>query len=214
MTRLCSLLHHHVTHCWIIALNILVLLSNLSLGTLTDLQKSKEKEPRQQACVKRQEKRKRKATGLMRTTFQSLHQSQWISDVSHAMKDSDEKQSQSAQMIDARGWPVRVASYWCINYIQESCPNMSRTICRLSSQREQAGLRLIIGLSDLSQVFQWRRITYATLEDVTVAATVLRMEGNSRQGIELLNVSHQQQNVCLEVPYLILKENKNICLIQ
>lgn len=91
---------------------------------------------------------------------------------------------------------------------------MSRTICRLSSQREQAGLRLIIGLSDLSQVFQCRRITYATLEDVTVAATVLRMEGNSRQGIELLNVSHQQQNPCLEVPYLILKENKNICLIQ
>lgn len=85
---------------------------------------------------------------------------------------------------------------------------MSRTICRLSSQWEQAGLRLIIGLSDLSQVFQCRRITYATLEDVTVAATVLRIEGNSRQGIELLNVSHQQQNACLEVPYLILKENK------
>lgn len=76
---------------------------------------------------------------------------------------------------------------------------MSRTMCRLSSQREQAGLRLIIGLSYSSQVFQCRRIRYATIEDVTVAATVPRMEGNTRQGIELLNVSHQQQNSCLEV---------------
>lgn len=57
---------------------------------------------------------------------------------------------------------------------------MSHTKCRLSSQREQAGLRLIIGLSDSSQVFQCRRITYATLEDVTVADTLLRLEGNSR----------------------------------
>lgn len=109
------------------------------------------------------------------------------------------KAVRGAHMIDARGWPVCVLSYWCINYIEESCPNMSCTICRLSSQREQAGLRLIIGLSYSSQVFQCRRIRYTTIEDVTVAATVPRMEGNTRQGIELLNVSHQQQNACLEV---------------
>lgn len=69
---------------------------------------------------------------------------------------------------------------------------MSHTICRLSSQREQAGLRLITGLSDSSQVFQCMKITYATPEDATVAATVLGMEGTSRQGIDLLRVSHQQ----------------------
>lgn len=159
---------------------------------------------------------KRKSKGLMRTTFQSLHQPQWICDVRHAMKDSVEKQSGSAHMIDARGWPVSVLSYWCINYIRESCPNKSPAICKLSSQREQAGLRLIIGLSHSSEVFQCRRIEYATFEDVTVSATVLRMEGNSRQGIELLNVSHQQQNACLEVRYLILRgggERENNWLI-
>lgn len=82
--------------------------------------------------------------------FQSVHQSQpyeWISDVGHTMKDLDEKQSRSAQKIDTRGWPACVVSYWCINYIQESCPNTSHTICRFSSQRERAELRLIIGLS-------------------------------------------------------------------
>lgn len=67
---------------------------------------------------------------------------------------------------------------------------MSHTICRLSSQWEQAGLRVIMGLSDSSQVFQCRRITNATLDDVTVAATVLRMEGNCCQSIKLLNVSY------------------------
>lgn len=82
--------------------------------------------------------------------FQSVHQWQpyeWISDVGHTMKDLDEKQSRSAQKIDTRGWPACVVSYWCINYIQESCPNTSHTICRFSSQRERAELRLIIGLS-------------------------------------------------------------------
>lgn len=105
-------------------------------------------------CIKRQnEKEKEK-----QITVQSVHQSQryeWVSDVGRTMKDLDEKQPRSAQMIDTRGWPVCVVSYWCINYIQESCPNTSHTICRFSSQqeRERAGLRLIMGLSpSLSEI--------------------------------------------------------------
>lgn len=137
-----SLLHHRVTHCWIIALEIRVLLFNVISG----IPGSKEKP--QLTCIKRKNKKEKEK----QITVQSVHQSQHykcISDVGRTMKDLDEKQSRSAQMIDTRGWPVCVVSYWCINYIQESCPNTSHTIYRFSSQqeRERAGLRLIIGLS-------------------------------------------------------------------
>lgn len=137
--------------------------------------------------------------------MQSVNQSQryeWVSDVGRTMKDLDEKQSRSAQMIDTRGWPVCVVSYWCINYIQESCPNMSHTICRFSSQQERAGLRLIIGLSPSISEIQAKTLKMGRLLQPS------RWWRESRHGIELLNGLRQQQNACLEAYCFIGKEKK------
>lgn len=129
-----------------------------------------------------------------------------------------EKQSESAQMIGAGNWPVCVCGFLLMRNMHSG--ELSKYVSynmEARSQQEQAGLRMIIDLSDSSQVFQYRRRSYTTLEDVPVAATVHRMEGNARQGVELLNVRRQHQNECSVVHYLTFKGKKkkqNIWLIQ
>lgn len=45
-----------------------------------------------------------------------------------AIKDSDKRQSASADAIDTRGLAACAVSYWCINQNQEGCPNVSDNI--------------------------------------------------------------------------------------